>query len=196
MWFYPLEHSSRFIYQTFWKDGKHYHLLNLTQTESHSFRISAPTLPQNPQWIFSVVGAGWGGDSIHITNRGRDDWGCERRARSSAWLHPNAQSTREEHTPSPPLFQKNPSTLSFLLTPLCPSIALSFSISPAPHLFICPAGCATKTPGSWFQMILKPPHALFCSFSHSPETKFSSKNENEKKDRGGEKDGTGVRERD
>ncbi|KAF3706789.1 hypothetical protein EXN66_Car022481 [Channa argus] len=38
-----------------------------------------------------------------------------------------------------------------------------------------------KDSGSQFQMILKPPHALFCSFSHSPETEFSSKNENEER---------------
>lgn len=93
--------------------------------------------------------AGWGGDGIHITNRGRDGYGCERQARSSAWVHLNAGSTREEHTPSPRRFQK-PSTLSFLLTPLCPCIAPPpthplFLYLARPHLFICPAGCATKT---------------------------------------------------
>lgn len=182
-----MEDSSSFIYQTFWKDGKHCYLLDLTWTESHSFGISAPTLPE----IFNGFLVLWdlgGAVTVSISQtRERDGWGCERQARSSAWVHLNAGSTREEHTQSPLQFQ-NQAPWAFC-SHLFALALLPLSLScPPPSLYMS-SWLRHKDSVFQFQMILTPPHALFCSFSHSLETEFSRKNWNEERIEGARKMG-------
>lgn len=170
-----MEHSSSFIYQTFWKDCKHCHLLDLTWTESHSFGISAPTLPKifNGYSVLCEVG---GAVTVSISQtRWRDGWGCERQARSSAWMHLNAGEEEERSTtPSPPQFQ-NQAPWAFCSHFFALAL-LPLSLSRPPPSLYMSSWLRHKDSVSQFQMILKPPHALFFSFSHSPETEFRSKN--------------------
>lgn len=104
---------------------------------------------------------------------GRDGWGCERQARSSAWVHLNAGSTREERTPSPPQLQ-NQAPWAFYSHLLALAL-LPLSLSRPPPSLYMSSWLRHKDSVSRFQMILKPPHALFCSFSHSPETSVVAK---------------------
>lgn len=126
-----MEHSSSFIYQTFWKGCKHCCLPDLTWTETHSFGISAPTLPE----IFNGYSVLWklgGAVTVSISQTGgemaEDVNGKPQVLLECIWMQ---RRRRRGALPVPSAVWK-PSTLSFLLTPLCPCIAPPFSISPAP----------------------------------------------------------------
>lgn len=128
---YPMEDSSSLIYQTFWKDGKHYHPLDLTWTESHSFGISAPTFLEIRNG-FSVLWELGRAATVSISQTegevAEDVNSKPEVLLECIWM----QDLPEEHTPPPPQFRKW-SALSFLLTPPCPCIATPFSTSPAPN---------------------------------------------------------------
>lgn len=134
-----MEHSSSLIYQMFWKDGKHCHLLDLTWTESHSFGISAPTLLEILNGL-SVLWELGGAVTVSISQTegkmAEDVNGKPEVLLECIWM----QDLPERSTPLP-LRSFKTSTLSFLLTPLCPCIAPPFSTSPAPiSLYVQLAG--------------------------------------------------------
>ncbi len=138
-----MEPSSSFIYQTFWKDGKHCHLLDLTWTESHSFGISAPTLPKILNG-FSVLWELGGAVTVSISltegEMAEDVNGKPEVLLECIWM----QDLPERSTPHPlcSFKTKHPELSAHTSLPLHCSPFLYLT---RPHLFICPAGCATKT---------------------------------------------------
>lgn len=158
-----MEDSLSFIYQTFWKDGKHYHLLDLTWTELHSFGISAPTFPEilNGFWVLWELGRAV---TVSISQTegevAEDVNGKPEVLLECIWM----QDLPERSTPHPLHSFKNQAPWAFC-SHLFALALLPLSLPRPPPSLYMSSWLRHKDSVSQFQMILKP-HML-CS-AHFP----------------------------